>query len=208
MIKKSVYLLILFIDLFIIISCKKDDFRWNLKKIPEVGYLSVSSNNITECKLSGQCKSTGFDEKVEMGFCWSINPNPTIEDNLLPVENKKEGNFQVSVPWVNLPVYHVRAYVKNELTTVYSNERTIVWPGNGTLPQIQTISVEQISFFSFKVNCNLISTGGNPLIEKGIYLYSNPSVGTPVLVQTIVSSTSANSFSVQLQGLTDGEKDR
>jgi hypothetical protein len=186
-------------------SCKKDDFHWNLKKAPEIGPLEVSSNSEAEIELACKCISTGNDKEVEMGFCWSSTPNPTIEDNLIPVLNKKEGVFSVTIPWTNVSSYYIRAYIKNSIATVYSDVRTVNWPGNATLPQIQTVNVDQISFYSFNVNCNLLSTGGNPIIEKGVRLYLVPSAGSSVLLQTIVSNTGSNSFSVPFNGLTDGQ---
>jgi hypothetical protein len=198
----SLFMIVFFLS---VQSCKKDDFHWNLKKAPEIGDLTITSNSEVEFELSTKCVSIGYDKEVEMGYCWSTSPNPTIEDNLLPVQNKEEGTFSVSIPWTNVSTYQVRAYVKNGVTTVYSENRTVHWPGNTTLPQIQTVNVDQISFYSLNVNCNILSTGGNSIIEKGVYLYSSPSTGSPALLQTIVSTSASNSFSAPFSGLIDGE---
>jgi hypothetical protein len=187
---------------FLFLSCEKDDFLWNLKKLPEVGYLSVVSNDLNEFELSAECTSIGYSENVEMGFCWSTNPNPSIEDNVIVIDKWTEGSFSVTIPWTNISTYHFRAYVKNELGIVYSQNCIVNWPGSPALPEVQTINTDQVSFYSFNVNCNVVTTGGNPVIQKGVHLYDNPSGSNPV--STIFSSDMSNSYSVSFNSLTDG----
>jgi hypothetical protein len=185
-------------------SCEKDDFSWNLKKAPEVGYLAVEYNNTSDFKLSTNCVSSGYDKNVEMGFCWSLTPNPTVDDNMKIVSNKKEGEFYYVVPWTSTSTYHFRAFVRNGIGTVYSQDCYVYWPGSTALPQIETINADQISFHSFNVNSNVLNSGGNPIIEKGVKLYSGASTLSSNLIQTCVSTSINNSFTTYLSGLTDG----
>ncbi len=199
---QSRFLLFALTILCLIFSCQKDDFLWNLKKAPEVGYLSVVSNEVNEFKLSVECISTGYSKNVEMGFCWSINPNPTIADSIIQVEKTNEGIFTSIVPWTSLSSYHFRAFVKNEMGIVYSQDCIVLWPGAPNLPQVQTINTDQISFYSFNTNCTVLSTGGNSIIQKGVYLYNSANGISPVA--TKISNSIMNDYSITFDGLTDG----
>lgn len=191
------------IIIFLFFACSKDDFAWNLKKLPEVAYLSVLSNDLNEFKLSVECTSVGFSENVEMGFCWSTIPNPTVDDNVIVVDKKNEGTYTTIIPWTNISTYHFRAYVKNDVGIAYSQNCIVNWPGSPNLPQIQTVSVDQISFYQFNVNCNLLSTGGNPITQKGVLLYDNP--GGTTILSSALSQDPSNTFSIPFDGLIDGE---
>ena len=90
-------------------SCEKDDFAWNLKKLPKVAYLSVSNNDLYEFTLTTECTSVGYSKNVEMGFCWSAVANPTIDDNIIVVDKKNEGTYSTIIPWTNISTYHFRA---------------------------------------------------------------------------------------------------
>ena len=79
----------------------------------------------------------------------------------------------------------------------------VSWPGISSLPQVQTVSISQVSFYSFNVNCNITSSGGNPVIQKGVYLYSDANATS--LLQTNESYGTTNSYSNSFTGLTDGE---
>jgi hypothetical protein len=195
-------MILLFISLYFFNSCKKDDFAWNLKKLPEVGYITIVSNDPNEFELTTDCISTGNSKEIEMGFCWSLLPNPSIEDNVIPNDNKNQGSFSVNIPWTSVSSYHFRAYVKNEVGIVYSQNCIVNWPGSPSLPQVQTLNTDQVSFYSFNVNCNVLSTGGNPLIQKGVYLYDNPNGSNPIA--TVLSWVNTSDYSVSLNALSDG----
>lgn len=190
------------ITLVLLNGCTKDDFLWNFKKAPELDSITIIDNNLSSFEISSECLSTGFDQNVEMGFCWSSSPNPTLNDNNIPIKKNNEGAFSTMVSWSTESSYHFRAYVKNSMATVYSADCLVQWPGVSTLPQVQTTSVDQLSFYSFNVNCAIISTGGNPITQKGAYLFDSPTSTTPV--QTVLSSSGSNNYTINFLGLTDG----
>ena len=183
-------------------SCTKDDFRWNLKKAPELDSITIMYNDLSSFEISSECLSTGFDQNVEMGFCWSSSPNPTLNDNVIPIKKNNEGVFSTMVSWSTESSYHFRAYVKNSIAIAYSSDCFVQWPGTSDLPQVQTTSVDQLSFYSFNVNCAIISTGGNPITQKGAYLFDSPTSTTPA--QTLISSSGSNNYTINFSGLTDG----
>jgi hypothetical protein len=191
--------LVIYLLIGILISCSKDDFSWNLKKLPEVGYLSIKSNDTEKFILETDCLSIGYDDKVEMGFCWSLNENPTINDNVIHVSQNTKGKYTDSVFWSSIANYYFRAYVKNSIGIVYSQNCFVSWPGVSSLPIVQTLSVNQISFYSFNVHSKVVSTG-TPVIEKGVQLFD----ASNNLIQTINSNSTSNDYYSAFDGLNDG----
>ena len=90
--------------------------------IVKLSSINIISANSAHC--NGEVTSNGNSSIVEYGFCWSMNPNPTIDDNkltLTPGTNGFSGNI------TNLASntrYYVRAYAKNQKAIGYSNETT------------------------------------------------------------------------------------
>lgn len=189
---------------FFLWSCEKNDFRWNLLKAPEIGNIVVDSNSEENFELSANFISTGNDENAEMGFCWSPASIPTIHDSIIPVVHLDKGVFRIVVPWTNKSTYYFRAFIKNELGIVYSENCIVNWPGNTNLPQVQTLSVDQISFHSFTVNCKIISNGGNNIINKGVKIYDSPILPNSSPVNSYFSNSSDNNYSHLITNMIDG----
>jgi hypothetical protein len=183
-------------------SCNKLDIHWNLKKMPNVGNIEIALNNTTEFILKAECISIGHDKNVQMGFCWSHELNPTLEDSVELIENPEIGFFQLQKFWSSATVYYVRAFVKNEIGIVYSQNREIIWPGANMLPDVQTLFVDQINFHSFRVHSNILNTAGNPVVQKGIYIYEHSSSTTPW--KTLISDQLSNEFFLDVTNLDDG----
>lgn len=198
-------LIILIISNTILTGCEKNDFQWNLKKAPEIGYLSVESNDAYYFKLSSEFISNGYDKNFEIGFCWSTHPNPTINDSVVKLEQNETGKFNLSMPWSNISTYHFRSFVKNDLATIYSQDCIIEWPGSNIVPQVQTVFVDLISYFTFMVNCNVISTNGQPILNKGIELFDTPNIQNSTPILTIISTSTTNSYNTTCSNLIDGE---
>jgi hypothetical protein len=183
-------------------SCNKLDIQWNLKKMPNVGNIEIALNNTTEFILKAECISIGHDKNAQMGFCWSQDLNPTLEDSVELVENTEIGFFQLKKFWSSTNIYFVRAFVKNEIGVVYSQNMQIIWPGENVLPIVQTLSINQVTFYSFSVNVNINNLGENPIFQRGIYIYESLGASTPI--KTVLSNQVQNSFSVHTSEMTDG----
>lgn len=171
--------------------------------MPNVGNIEIEFNSTSEFQLKSECLSIGHDKNVQMGFCWSGTPNPTIDDSVHIVEQSNIGAFTMLKNWNYLSTYHFRAFVKNEIGITYSENQTIVWPGNNALPQIQTLSVDQVGFYSFRVHSIINNTAGNPILERGIYIYEQSSATIPL--QTVISNQSSNVFTVNATNFNDGQ---
>lgn len=75
--------------------------------------------------VSGIVSDDGGGIIDSRGFCWSVNPEPTITAGV--VQNEGEGTGSFSTEMSNLQsgnIYYVRAFATNEAGTAYGNQRT------------------------------------------------------------------------------------
>ena len=99
---------------------------------------SVSTNPISTITTNnaisgGNIIYDGGAAVTQRGVCWSINPNPTISNNLT-INGSGTGNFTSNIS--GLPpatTYYVRAYAINTIGISYGNELTFstIGPGAG-----------------------------------------------------------------------------
>lgn len=85
--------------------------------------------NVQATNLDITCNATdeGGAPITDKGVCWSVNPNPTIDDNFLSSGFVGVGPFTVPITdteGLNLiTVYYFRAYVTNTYGTAYSSQK-------------------------------------------------------------------------------------
>ena len=106
---------------------------------PQIGTtLDVDSTRDALC-VKFNVLSTGYFETGEQGAVISTNPDPTIETNQAHVTSHFQKGTGVAVfnGLLSETQYYVKAYVKNELGTVYSSQRAITTGVNYGLFDIQ-----------------------------------------------------------------------
>ena len=121
------------------------------------GYTAASGVNIT---------ATGGNAVTTAGICWSINPNPTLNDSVNP-NGSVSGTTNLNL--TNLSpgtTYYVRAFATNAGGTAYGNQLTLVT--GAALPTITTSSATNISFNSAIVGGNVSNDGGAPVTTRGV----------------------------------------
>lgn len=199
--------LIFFSLLFCFYSCKEGLFSWNLKSKPVVEEFKIVSNVLDSVHVQANLSSNGHISSTIKGFCWSdSNSEPTIYNEVIIIDNSDEGIYNASFSWdTSSTVKYVRAFAQNELGITYSQTITMFWPvGSGNIPEVNTISVEDIGFYSAKVSGELISNGGIPWTTKGI-LFSennNPSMSNSII---IMDDTEGNSYSITYDNLLENK---
>lgn len=103
---------------------------------PTVVLPTVVTGEVTEitsssAKGSGEVTNNGGAEVTESGICWSINENPTLNDNHVAV-GTGTGAFTAMMNGLEVgTTYHVRAYATNEVGTAYGLDREFVTSGGG-----------------------------------------------------------------------------
>lgn len=194
-----------FFLLLFLFGCKEDTFTWNLKSKPDVGDVSIVSNVLDSLFIQADLKSNGHIQSTVKGFCWSdSNSEPTINDEIVFIEGGSEGIYSTSFAWdtTSLTKY-VRAFAQNDLGISYSKTASVYWPvDDGNIPIINTISVEDIGFYSAKVNGQLESNGGIPWTSFGVLFSENtvPSISNSIISYAIGSGAD---FSVLNDELTE-----
>lgn len=94
-------------------------------QLPELFLDSASVDN-TELNLKAEVLFTGGDKNTERGFCWSTDPLPITDDNLVLDLSKGMGVFTATIsgliPQKN---YNVRAFAENSFGKAYSEELVV-----------------------------------------------------------------------------------
>ena len=120
----------------------------------EVQTMGVSDVVSTRVRCEGFIVRDGGLEVTERGFCWSSEPQPTI-DGLCVKLGSGTGTYRGYISGLQRgTTYHVRAYAINEAGVVYGDDLEFVpdspnisYP-NGALPGLFSISEEQQVRFS------------------------------------------------------------
>lgn len=91
---------------------------------PIVGSCSVSSLGKTEAICQAEISQLGFPGPTQHGFVWNMVGSPTIgdaktENGIVSATGPFSGTLGDLIPKTE---YFVRAYVSNDIETVYSNE--------------------------------------------------------------------------------------
>jgi hypothetical protein len=135
-------------------------------KLPTVSTGTILDFTFSKAVANGSLDDDGGAPIVEMGFCVSENPNPTLSDLIFKVSSTK-GAFMG--PLENLKentTYYVRAYAKNIKGVAYGNERSFTTLGL-KLPTVSTGSITDFSFSAATANGSLDNDGGAPILEMG-----------------------------------------
>jgi hypothetical protein len=123
LIMKKIILSSLSIILFTLVSCSNDE---------PAGINSISATNetthvnseitFTTINISGKVISNDGTEILSRGVCWSTNPNPTINENLINVEN----NYftQTISTLIANTTYYLRIFAITANTIIYSENQT------------------------------------------------------------------------------------
>ena len=114
-----------FVAVFFVTSCVKEDLRWNLEELPSLPTVrtdEVNSPGATQANASGKVTDDGNLTVTERGFCVSTSPTPDLEDE---VYNAGNGTGSFTAMLVNLSAettYFVRAFATNELGTAFGEQ--------------------------------------------------------------------------------------
>lgn len=102
-------------------------------ELPTVTTTDVTDITQTSAVSGGQISDDGGAEVTARGVCWSINPNPTI-DNEYTSDGSGMGDYQsVMNNLVPNTTYYVRAYATNNVGTAYGDELSFTTLDDGTI---------------------------------------------------------------------------
>ena len=112
---------------------------------------------------------------IELGVCWSLNENPTVDDNTLHT-------FRCSQPYTCLLTqlepntrYHVRGYAKYGTEYCYGEEKTFTTlsPDAPAASPVTTLEATEITYWTFMAGVKVEPFGANQL-SVGICYSTRP----------------------------------
>jgi len=107
-------------------GCSKDEV---LPQLPSIITATVSDISEVSATAGGKIEDSGSSAIIETGICWSINPNPTVEDNKITAAQNGE-SFSVSITGLKSGItYFVRAYATTPNGTGYGDQRSFTTEG-------------------------------------------------------------------------------
>jgi uncharacterized protein (TIGR02145 family) len=113
--------------------------------------------------------SGGESPITEMGICWDIQSDPTIDDsktsNIPTGTGVYEGVCDNLIPD---NTYYARAYAINEAGIAYGENREFRTTPPANLPQVTTNSVQGIGETIVTCGGTITSDGGAPILAKGL----------------------------------------
>ncbi len=96
--------------------------EYELVSLPQVTTDDITSVTDKSAIAGGNVVSDGNDPISEKGICWSINPNPTTDDEIV-LAGSGLGSFQTQLTNLSPNTsYYVRAYAINNQGTAYGNQ--------------------------------------------------------------------------------------
>lgn len=91
--------------------------------LAEISITTTSDTYLGKVKVVGSIKDTWGGTVSQAGICYSTNPNPTIDDNVINVSAKK-GQFLVEFSIEYNKTYYIKAFAITQYGISYSNEST------------------------------------------------------------------------------------
>ncbi len=182
--------------------------------LPSVVTLSANNILFTTAKLNGNITDLGASSIIQHGFIYS-STNSGSElvfgkngVNILPNTNAGSiGNYSNNISGLSSNnTYYVKAYVINFIGTNYGNEISLTTP-DYTLPEITTLSANNVSYTSATLNGTINDTGNTSVLQHG-FIYSRLVSGEGLLIGNSnvsnISDINGNhgDFSKNINGLT------
>jgi len=143
--------------------------------------MTLATVNLTEVTeigrnyafAGGVVVDDGGHKVVYKGLCWSISPDPTIE-NMHIQKYFADNNFSLKMDGLYAnTTYYVRAYATGDAGTAYSNSISFK-----TLPASEPIvknqNAQNVTYTSASFGGRIIDNGGEPILNRGICWGTNP----------------------------------
>lgn len=165
--------------------------------------VTMVTGNSADC--GGNISNNGGAVVTERGLCWSLTPNPTIDNDYI-VLGDGSGSFSSTITDLTIGTnYYVRAYAINNIGIAYGNERLFTTQNFAT---VITSDVYDITYTSAKGGGNVTSDGGAAITQRGVCWntegsptlensFTNDGEGTGEFLSNINSLAANNTYYVR-----------
>lgn len=172
---------------------------------PEVKTNAITNVNYDKgsATLHGEVISTGEPAYSEIGFCYGILPNPTINDNKVVKDVEGTGVYSSYVEGLPTDVtFYVRAYAKNEAGIIYG-ESVSKAPETAI---VETQKVEYVSGEEGSITCYaaILNAGKPSYTERGFVYGASPN---PTINDNFIKceGSGEGSYNTKITGLNTGK---
>ena len=153
-----------------------DDNEEVVVELPVVATLAITEITETSAIAGGEIASDGGAEVTARGVCWSINQNPTIENDKT-VDGSGVGSFTSNITGLTQnTTYYVRAYATNSEGTSYGEEVSFTTLEEVVIvaPTVVTLDVTEVAQTTAVSGGDVTSDGGSEVYSRGICWGVNP----------------------------------
>ena len=141
--------------------------------LPTVTTTAISNITINSAQSGGNVTHTGNATVTVRGVCWSISPNPTIEDTKT-TNSSGTGSFTSNMTGLEPnTTYYVRAYATNSVGTAYGEERMFTTIAI-TTPTVTTTAISNITVNSAQLGGNVTDNGNATVTARGVCWSATP----------------------------------
>ncbi len=150
-----------------------DSITYSLPQVhllPEVLTLSASALGSSRLIAQGSVENEGPTPVVRRGFCWSLQPMPSIINNHSELGAGTGSLYDTLGPLEAGRQYFVRAYASNAAGTAYGEEFSIT-TGNasaGSLPAVSGLQVQYNDGLFAYSGGNVTDAGSFPVTSRGV----------------------------------------
>ena len=140
--------------------------------VPGVTTADVTNVGKNSAQAGGEVTAAGSKEVIERGVCWTTEGLPILADNAVS-EAGGLGVFALEV--TDLPAgktISLRAYAISRSGTGYGDV-VMFTTEPATIPVVETIAATDITSETAKAGGNIIDSGGDPIIKKGVCWSTN-----------------------------------
>jgi hypothetical protein len=136
-------------------------------------YPDIWSNSAT---VYGTVSDDGGSGVTQRGICYSIFPNPNINNSSSINEGSGTGNFSCYMSGLFFnTTYYVKAYATNSAGTAYGDQISFTTEKNITKPTVSTGNYPDVWSNSATVYVTVSDDGGSEVTQRGVCYSTSPS---------------------------------
>lgn len=144
----------------------------------KLGLPTMSPVSITDIQPTSACFSSGIAKEgdgyvLEKGYCYSQSPSPDKGDTIIYANS----SWVINVTGLEQnTTYYVKSFATTQYGTSYSEEVSFTTTYNPV--EFGSISASFIDVSRATIQCEVVSYGGNSVIEEGFCISTSPGAST------------------------------
>ena len=147
--------------------------------------------------FNGNVVSANGGDITSRGFCYSLSPSPTVNDNKLTVSGSTGNMSTKANNLTKNTTYYVRSYATTSFGTTYGEEKSFITK-DGVI-SFNSINSSNVLATTANLYSVISTNGGSEITEKGFCYSTSP---TPTVNnKKIINNENANNFTSTISNL-------